>query len=346
MAFYDFYDQLLQTAFAARDVNNNNNEPRYTKPRHQPTGRAAAVHKEMEKRARNGSATARAHLDAQRLNTRAVQLLVAAERKPVQAAALLRQSLRLSSSLAVSADELTRHQPLLRLAKTAFERLGDTCADAMLLRAVMVDAGEPRQLGLAHALNCVRLYPDDAEHVYALATWHLRCGDYESARKCVRRAVELAETSGARSAPPEWLFQLAEVTLETVAAPDMLGEEDGDGELLCEARLREAIATYSQCVELSAADACHVPHACYTLAMVYADTGEMRLAEQFYKRGVEAERVRLPCFERLCDDYEPKTAARGGARARRSFARRASVRRQTRCLAEAGAIRRHLSPGV
>jgi tetratricopeptide (TPR) repeat protein len=253
----------------------------------------------MERRAEQGSTTAQNYLESKRLNALALKHFD--QHEYAQAASLLRKSLRLSSDLGLATADLQRNQLLLLKVKSAFKRLGEANADAMLFCAILMDSSEPSMLrkGLAHAQHCASLYPEDAEFVQILATWYSLNRDYTSAVKCNKRAVEMQPKRA------EWLYQLAENLYMAAKVADK-----NNNEQMCSLKEQEAIDTFEKYVELNAVDERNMPKAYYQLALLYAMRDEFTRAEELFKKAVDAEEKRLPCFDAIGDDYKPKKKAR------------------------------------
>jgi tetratricopeptide (TPR) repeat protein len=145
--------------------------------------------------------------------------------------------------------------------------------------------------GIEHCHKCVKLYPDEADFWFALGSWYGFDGDYANGYKYCAKAIEMAPER------TDWYFQIA-------GALRMLTQ---DGEV--GGRRGEILDLYQRYVDLSAPDARSVPNAYYCMAMMHAYSEETDRAQELYDKGMRAETVRLPCFEAIGNDYDPKKSA-------------------------------------
>jgi tetratricopeptide (TPR) repeat protein len=258
----------------------------FEKSKFTPKPTYKSLNDEMDKRARQGSITAKNWLEAKRLNAEAMLLIN--EQKLPEAVALLRQSYRMNSGLTAAKPAAEKISAVL----TKLTTDGNNNADALFCQSFMPGGYTTPSRGIEHCRKCLRLFPDDAEFVHALGAWHGFAGDYENGYKYTKRSLELAPNR------VDWYYQLA----------SSLRLSTGDGEK--GGRRPEIIDLYHKHIDLNPVDERNVPNAYYYLAMMHAYSDEMDLAEKFYKKGLEAEAIRLPCYEEIPEDYDPKMATR------------------------------------
>jgi tetratricopeptide (TPR) repeat protein len=262
-----------------------NQASQFEKSKHMPKLTYKGLNEEMDKRARQGSITAKNWLEAKRLNAEA--LLLINEHKLPEAVALLRQSYRISG-LMISRSAFSKFNPVLKKLTTD----GINNADALFCKTFLTDNYVYQDRGIEHCLKCLRLFPEDAEFTNALGAWYEFSDVYENGYKYTKRSLELAPNR------VDWYYQLA----------SSLRLSTGDREM--GGRRQEMIDLYHKHIDLNQVDERNVPNAYYYLAMMHAYSDEMDLAEKFYKKGLEAEAIRLPCYDKIDENYEPKVTAK------------------------------------
>jgi tetratricopeptide (TPR) repeat protein len=245
---------------------------------------------EMEKRALAGSVIAKNFLEGKRLIAKAIKIYENANsfEKFLLVGSLLRQSLRVSRQQVVDENDSIK---MLVTIELLCEQKSE---DGMYLRTIMGDTKRPNagQFHLSHALECVRLFPGDPEFIIELGLWHELNRDYENACKCYKKAVEMRPDRVA------WLFRLAE-GLRFLTSGGIVGN-----------RQQEVIDAYQRHIDLNEPDEPHVPMAYYQISLILALENKYELAEEFYRKGVAAENVRLPCWGEIGEEWETKKRAR------------------------------------
>jgi tetratricopeptide (TPR) repeat protein len=244
------------------------------------------VGREIEKRASEGSLTAKNYLESKRLIAEGLKLLKENdEAKWPEAVSLFRQSYRLNNLFVL--DE-PRDMSTLKVYRT----LGESNSDAMFMLTSQHEAHLSLRDGIEHCKKCTKLYPEDAEFWFALGSWYGFAGDYANGYKYCSKAFEMAPERH------DWLFQVA-------GALRMYSETCDIGD-----KHEEALGLYQKYVDLNGPDARSVPNAYYCMSLMHAFKDDIELAQEFYNKGMQAEKVRLPCFEEIGEDYDPKTSAK------------------------------------
>lgn len=164
----------------------------------------------------------------------------------------------------------------------AVEKCHRNDSDAMFVKALLYHNNIEECI--LYLKRCLKTHPNDAHLHYFLSSMFGYNYNYVEANKEIDRALELD------SSESRWYYYRAVCR--------RFGMKE---------KIDEAIGCYRKYLELNPDDDRKVPEAYYSMALLYARKNDLKSVKMCWDRAIEAEKIRLTCFEPLTiDEFPPK----------------------------------------
>ena len=172
----------------------------------------------------------------------------------------------------------------------AVEKCNQNDTDVMLVKALLFHNNYRDCIGFLK--RCLKTHPNVAILHHHLACMYGFAGDYDNAFKSMEKTLELENTN------PRWFYLMA-TSMRFKLKKMVPGKED-------RAKIDECFKWYQKYLDSNPSDDRKVPESYFSMAYLNAIKLDSDNTKLCWFKALEAEKVRLPCFEPVSDDFPPK----------------------------------------